>query len=511
MKRIVIPCSAAVLLLVSAAAGAAPKVTSEPNRIHPLDLSLRRGDSPETVRGPVILRLDNLNRLRYKAIIGQQVTLLDGPDLSVVGFIPDVAGAPAAAAAAVGEETATEGVASSLTAPHETDEEPCPPEVVESFSKRLAEIQQCLEAERLQVEALLANAKRAAAVLNTRLASVLRLIGESDQLLLANAGAIRLAAGVKKERSAIERDLGRATLPNADLVAEHRQTVESLIAGLADLPRADPKEPWATWIGDTDNYLAYSETRETATTLLARLDQLAPGSELVAAVEDVRSNLAAWARDLEALDDPQAYQIEIPVRCGYPYFKEKRTDYNLTLIDRTIADPEKNKTVEKLVTVVCPSNLTVSAGVAASGVRERDFGFASSTPDQPAPDDAPPLVNRIALLNESGEQINPTVLISTRLWELGQGAWGLHLTTGTVADYDNPDGGLRFGYLLGFSVSIKDQLLVTVGVQGSRVPELAGGFELGDIQPAGLDAVPVTKDWEFSWTLGLTYGIGGGG
>jgi hypothetical protein len=501
----------ALLLLVAGAVGATPRSDDPPDRTYPIDLSLRRGDSPETARGPVTLRLDNLNRLRYKVIIGQQVTLLDGPDLSIAGFIPDLAAAPAAVVAAAAPAPPGD-VAEALAAAAHDAGPPCPPADIPDFTGRLAEIQECLKAERLQVEAMLAGAARARTTLNDRRTSVLRLIGESDQVLLATNGAELLAAQVREERRAILRDLDDAAydFPDPGQVADHRVVLESLIAALADLPRADPNTAWATWIGETDNYLRYSETREAAAKLLSRLHQLSPDSDFVAAVEELESDLAAWERDLAGLEDPLAYQVLIPVRCGYPYFQEKRTDFNLTLIDRTIADPTKNKTIEKIVTVVCPSNVTVSAGVAAAEISERDFGFVSSTPDEPAPADAPALVNRIALLNESDEQINPAVLISTRLWELWGGAYGLHLTTGAVADYDNPDGGLRFGYLLGVSVSIKDQLLVTAGIQGSRVPALAGGFELDDVQPAGLDAVPVTKDWQFGWTLGLTYGIGGG-
>jgi hypothetical protein len=476
-----------------------------PRHTYVIDLSLRRGESPaEQVRGPVRLKLTNLDRVRYKAIVGQQVTVLDPTDISAGGFASPLA-APAASAAAAAAESARETAGEAVAAAAGGVPPTCPPTTA-GFSARLDDIRACLRVEEHAVAALLDSAEKAADLLAKQQKSVQRLLGESGQVLLADEGAALLAGQVRTELAAIAAARAEAMRlwPGPDLVARHDQAIADLDAALADLPRTPDNTPWRDWYGATDNYLLYARTREAIDDLATSLGKLDPDGDFVEGVEEVDGALAAWQRDLAGLDDPDAYAMTIDVRCGYPFFQEKRVDYNLTLIDRTVSDPAKNKSVEKLVTVVCPSNLKVSAGVGVADIAERDFGFVSSVENGM-------LVNEIGLLNESDQQINPVALISTRLLGLDAGgAFGLHATTGVVADYDNPEGGLRIGYLLGVSFSFRDSLLLTLAYQGMRVPALAGDFELGDPQVQGLDAVPVTKDWEFGWSIGLSYGLGGG-
>jgi hypothetical protein len=536
-----------VLLALAAPASAAEKCPSPctgcdaPGRIHTLDLSLRRGDTPEVVRGSVTLALVKLNKVRYDVAVGQQVTITDGPDLSLAGLIPDFSAAvPEVAAAAEGSApevaAAVAGVAAAPTpaersAASERLEQAaanivCPPTTGE-LDDQIKAIGHCLGVEAGRVANLLASAKDSRARLHGRSKSVGELVAQSDQTLLAEKGGELLAASVKAELGVIAADLAdaQALWPNPRQVAHRRAAIEELAKALADLPiEPIPQrlEHWSDWIKKTPNYIRYRELQADAQKLLDALKALDKDSEIDKAYHDLVAKLKAWQALLNGLGDPKAYAICIPVRCGYPFFKETTFDYTLTLVDRTVEDKTKNKTTEKLAQVVCPSNVTVSGGITLAHITERDFGFVASLPDPPATEPAngdggdveeppPALVNRIGIKNQGEEQINPAVLISTRLHSFDDaGAYGLHLTAGSMADFDNPDGGLQFGYLLGVTVSFKDNFLLTGGYAASRVPELAGGFSVGDVQPPGLDEVPVTKEWEFDWVVGVTYKLGGG-
>ena len=82
------------------------------------------------------------------------------------------------------------------------------------------------------------------------------------------------------------------------------------------------------------------------------------------------------------------------------------------------------------------------------------------------------------------------------------------MSAGTVLDLDNPESDLSLGYMLGLTLSIKDDFFVTVGKQAIRIPELAGGFALGDPVPQGLEEPPLEQEWDISWAVALTYKLG---
>jgi hypothetical protein len=495
-------------------------------RDHVIDLAIRRGESPEIVRGPVTLKLRNINLVRYEATIGQTVTLADGPDLSLPGFIPAIAKAVPKATPAV-TPAARDAAKTTMTTSFGGPTSECPPRSGE-LSARLDGIQTCLGLSATTAMVLLEQADEVRDRLNARSKSVNQLVADSGQKLMAAGGAELLTDAVGTELDSLGNDLISTdpSWPSADEVKKVQQAVESLRKALDDLPFATLDEgsvSWSEWIKVSANYIRYRELQQDVRQVAEKIGQLAEGSDLSKAHKAVRADLVAWKRVLTGLDQGTPFEMSIPVPCGYPFFQQKTVEYTLTLVDRTIADKSKNKTVEKIANVVCPSNVTVTGGVGASGIDERDFGFVPSLPDPADPNapmegmdpgnEAPALVTRIGLDNESSRQVNPTVLISTRLGtfrRLGdEGAYSWHLTAGSVFDFDSPDSNVAIGYVLGLSFSFKDSTFITLGTQASRVSELAGGFKLGDQQPMGLDKVPLTKEWSFDWFVGLTYRLGG--
>jgi hypothetical protein len=492
------------LLLVLVTLGASPGMAETVS----IDAAIRRADPPEIVRGPVTMRFDNLNKVRYQISIGQNVVFIDGPDLSLVNLIPDldleVPDVPAMTTTAVQPSpTAADDPSAAADAP------PPPPQcpaATGGVAERFAALHACLSKEAVQVQNLVDHAKQAVASVNAQAKQTRELVAESDQILLANQGAALLATQVRELRKSIDDALtgAKRNWPTPALLAEHERTIIGLRKGLDDLSFVSD---WQPWITTTHNYIAFRDLEAAAAKHLAALASLVPESDLGKDYARLAKDLATWYQALGPLADAEAYSVEVEVTCGYPFIKEKRVDFLLTRIDRTASDPAKSTSTEKLVQVVCPSRFTVSGGIAASGIVEQDFDFVS------VPDGNGGLVSTIDVVRESDEQINPVLLISTRLgsldWSHAPGAYGFHLSAGTVADYDNPEGGLKLGYLLGLSLSLMDDFLLTGGVQASRVGELADGYMRGDLQPMGLSEVPVTKAWHFDWVLGITYKIGG--
>ena len=381
----------------------------------------------------------------------------------------------------------------------------CPP-TTGTVGGRVAALQGCASKEAASIQNMLASAKTADATLGAQTNSVLTLVAESDQELLREGGADLLAAQVGAEEMAITNALAsaKASWPTARMFAEHARAVAALGKAFDDLAF---ESGWSGWVGKTAHYLQVQDLRQALADLGEGLDLLAPDGDLAKSYASRRVKLEEWKKILEPLKSVKRFGMVVNVECGFPFFKEKVSEYKIARVDRTISDASKNRSTQALAQVVCPSRFSVSAGIAATGIVEQDYGFVQVP-------GANGLESQITVTHRSNEQINPVALISARLgslpWGKSAGAYGLHLSAGTVADYDNPDGGLKFGYVLGLSLSVYDHFLITGGVQGSRVGELDGGYQLDDPQPMGLTEVPVTNEWRFDWTLGLTYKLGGG-
>lgn len=252
--------------------------------------------------------------------------------------------------------------------------------------------------------------------------------------------------------------------------------------------------------------------------LVGGVAKYAKGAELEKAQAALRADLRGWLPHLRSLSE-NSFQIVHQVDCGFPYFASRTTKLHVVLVDRLETDKSKATQTVQVAEVQCPSHFSVTAGVGVALIDERDFDFVeapapppppppSTTPPSPppaVPDDGDGLTKVFGFNNRSSEQINPTFLISTRLVQCQTA--DLNLSFGTVLDLDRPDSSAVFGYLGGLTLSVKDQLFMTLGVQAQRVPELAGGFEIGQEVPPDLTAPPLEANWDFGPVLSVTYKV----
>jgi hypothetical protein len=493
MRRRIRPLISLALLWVVTISSSAAAPTQK------IDLSIRRTDNPDVIKGPVTLELVNVNRLRYEIAIGLDVRLTDGPDLSLVGFIPDLPEAPA--------------VAPPPPTPPGPESEAVVDKEEATIQEIVDDIQSCLSTESKMIGGLVALAEESSRVLSQRLASIEKLLTSSDQTLSLDDGGTALAAKVRAERAALETEIKANSWPSAAEVGKHRKKIEDIIRQLEELPilKSSAFSEWINTEPPLVNYVLYQDLKGKAPKLLTALASIAPGSEAQKGFAQLVKNLRDSDRVLADVTTADAFQKTIVVACGYPYFKNKTFEYKVTRIDRTISDPAKAKSVEALITVECPSHFSISGGIGASEAEERDFAFVSArndngTPKEPQDDT---LQTQFGLENSGDRQVNPLFLINTRLIRIDpKRAFNLHVSAGTVLDLDNPESDLSLGYMLGLTLSIKDDFFVTVGKQAIRIPELAGGFALGDPVPQGLEEPPLENEWDISWAVALTYKLG---
>lgn len=354
----------------------------------------------------------------------------------------------------------------------------------------------------------------------------------SDRLI-ADKRVDDVLGGLGAIRDLIEQAL-RSSWPSTSALAEW---LDALAAEIDALPKLAGYHDW--WHGcDVVRAVCNWEREESAgldlTALTEALPKYAMDEELEKAQADLRAELRSWLPHLQSLS-ARSFEIVHRVDCGFPFFASRTTKVHVVLVDRLETDGSKASRTVQVAEVECPSHFSVTAGVGAALIDERDFAFVAA-PAPPPPDggqaddeeggddengedddedgedddeggedEGNGLTKVFGFTNRSSEQINPTFLISTRLIQCRTA--DLHLSFGTVLDLDRPDSSAVFGYLGGLTLSVKDQLFMTLGVQAQRVPELTGGFEIGKEVPPDLTEPPLEANWDFGPVLSVTYKV----
>lgn len=533
-----------------------------PKHKREIDLTVER-KNPLLVEGPSELTLKPLNRLRYDVVLGDEVVTGAGPDLSVLGFIPALpAAVKTAAAKEVSKPTEGAGTAASGKAVMEKAARVMSREVRSgdrvSYEDLLAQFRSELFAqpvaglvawasawrsplERLQIrdQHLVEHVfLRLQAEVSAAEADLDEIRTDATATKLALEGARDRLHGLVRRSDQILRDSPAGVAELIREIALVRPVVDSAVASKWPRPKVEELatklrqigdefeklqvlEGFSTWRQECDpiaglcNGRRYKAALEDVDRLSEALSFFFQGGEAWKAQSELRAGLETWSSRLGALREASFVQKH-RVACDYPFFRSRTNKVYLVLTDRLEQDSSKATRTIQVAEIECPSHFSVTAGVGVARIDERDIAFvAAPAPAEPddeeegdeeeGDEDTAGLTKVFGFENRSEEQINPTFLISTRLCQ--RPSWDVHLSFGTTLDFDRPKDGSVFGYLGGATLTIKDQLFMTLGLQGQRVPELAGGFEIGDEVPADLTAPPLEKDWAFGPVFAVTYKV----
>jgi len=152
-----------------------------------------------------------------------------------------------------------------------------------------------------------------------------------------------------------------------------------------------------------------------------------------------------------------------------------------------------------MVIFVCPAAISVSAGIGFSSVKQRDFFFAPTVISGRN-------TSVFALKDRSSARPLPLVLVNTRLCDFNDNL-GLHFSTGVGVDLKTGQTGTEIDYVVGLSLLVRNQFFVTLGGNITRVPELIGGFQIGQEVPAGISEPPLQKNLRGGVAFTFTYRI----
>jgi hypothetical protein len=454
----------------------------------------------EEVRGPAIIRLKNVNVIRYNVQVSQTVSFTAGPDLTLP-FIPPVPKAPA-------QQTAQPaGGAGGLAAG-----DPCAPATLSAAIKanNLGALVNCSPTRILQAVVITLNDYEADRVnqiqnpiddairtMESAKGRITVFVTNSDSLL-CTLGPSGVLAGINGVVAEIDLALGQNWPHNEIAQLQGRLNVlNNVLNGFIINPSADERATIAL-------------IRARIAELQSLLTSVNASSESARQYQEARVKISGWKDHLMAIRGRGEEAFTIPdfeVGCGFAFDRNKRTKVEIIMQDR-LAAPGTPAPPREIVTVVCSSPLSVSAGFGFSMNDEMDIAFVQSTKtvtdDMGQPSEV--VINRFGFRNRSSFRTLPVILLNTRLYEPSD-LFAVHASVGAAVDIKSGDAGTDVEYIVGPSVSFWRSLFITGGLHIGREQRLVGGFEIGDEVPMGIDAPPIEKEWKRGVAVTFTFKI----
>lgn len=437
--------------------------------------------SGDKVRGPVTVKVTNVNILRYDAQLGSTVTFTAGPDLSSLGIVPSIP-KPDAKTDKTAKTPAPPGLLAATVNPIDS-----------AFNAIVDRLDKAEDA----VADLMADIDKKNEKVRLDGARIKTLVESSDAVLRGDGGPLALVNAISTVLLNI----------NPDGVSWPATDIEILKGKLAvlrnDLDALKALDGWSTWYSTKG--AAYEATKARVVELQTGLKAIDSTSDVAKKFNDALDNVRRWAVILTGVQNGGAngFTLTTDACCGFSFGDTKSNKIELIKTDR-LAAPGTASTRDEIVTVECTTPFSISGGFGFSSVDEREFVFVSSKP--PAGGTDP--VNTFGFKNRSSFRTIPLILINTRLKEWND-TFALHASAGAGVDIKTgqPADGTDIEFIVGGSISFKRSFFVTTGVHVGRVSTLAGGFNLGDTVPSGLSAPPIEKTWKPGFIVAFTYKI----
>jgi hypothetical protein len=269
-----------------------------------------------------------------------------------------------------------------------------------------------------------------------------------------------------------------------------------------------PANVWAAWYAA--NQAAYEHVDTRITQLQEFLEAVGHESEQARAFRQHKRWLAAWRAHLTTIEREKedAFVLsDYPANCGFRFGSTKEIKVELVKRDR-LAARDADEIKQEVVTVECSAPLSVSGGFGFSSIEEREFKFVQSTKTvvDDMGNESQVVINRFGFENLSSFRMVPVILLNTRFWEPSD-TIAAHASAGAAVDIKSGEAGTDVEFIVGPSLSFWRTFFVTGGLHVGRVPSLAGGFNIDDEVPEGVDAPPIEKTWKKAFVVTFSYKI----
>ena len=207
-------------------------------------------------------------------------------------------------------------------------------------------------------------------------------------------------------------------------------------------------------------------------------------------------------RAAKVMHDKTQSELSESIDCG---FRSRKEELNLLIFD-LFPEEDTNKAVVTempMVTFVCEHPISFSTGVFSSLLNEMEFDYRPMFNKGVDEKSNPTATDAIGFNNKSEFRVMPGVMINTLIYQLSNSI-DIHLSFATLADLGGEQG-TNLEFIFGGSIGFKKSVFLTMGAHVGRVPELQGGFDIGDPKIEGLDSVPTQKSYEVGLGFGISY------
>lgn len=475
-------------ILVCASLLATPPAYAQKHKIEVINASSTA--EGEKIRGPRSVRLTHVNRIRYRVEVRTKAKFTAGPSLALP-FIPQIPGGG-------GGGDDTDAGASADSASNKLRQVPGRIGGENDFRQATEALDALI---RFRLSNIQNPISRAIADTNRASAATKNFVLETDSLLAGQTGTQTVLARLA--------DNG-PLMTQVDNALQHEwpdEAINRFLSGLNllenSLGRIDLE-----WLAANkervEGLLARIKAQRDEVTTLSHNDD---EDGKAAKFDAVQRSLSAW-RDIfneaRVQGEPYFNLPYVEASCNFAFDQNKETEVILVRQDR-LAAADSEPSEQTLVTVVCSSPFSISGGFGMSRIAEREFVFVPST--KTVTEDGQTtqkIINRFGFKNNSSFRMIPLLLLNTRVHEWNDTV-ALHVSAGAGVDIKTGEAGTDVEFIAGPSISFKRSLFVTSGVHFGRVPKLAGGFEVGQEVPEGIDQPPVEKAWKPGFVIAITY------
>jgi hypothetical protein len=198
---------------------------------------------------------------------------------------------------------------------------------------------------------------------------------------------------------------------------------------------------------------------------------------------DIGLRTGMTQQEIDQADITSAFHAQTQVKCGVLFNQTANTTINLVTADLGPTLEGNDPTIRAqggFVTVSCASPFSVSAGVAFSTIRQKEFAIVKSSG---GPGNPP--VNIFGTTSDSKINPMPIGMVHVRLAEWQRHKYAVHGSFGVAGNIQGQSaGGSSAEFLPGVSFSFWRTMYVSVGPHIGTKAELGGGFKEGDIVPA---------------------------
>ncbi|HTT32498.1 MAG TPA: hypothetical protein VMH48_02755 [Methylomirabilota bacterium] len=352
--------------------------------------------------------------------------------------------------------------------------------------------------------------RTAAASLDDLIARLREFIAHSDESV-GSGHFDALVAQIKTHKDEIDRVIGGGSGWKAtDDIVRMIHAAQNDWANFS----VDHPEAFTEAATKTDNTTKYNALKTQLDDLETKALQQASGSDASKAVGKNVGLLAYW-RDVFAgflapdgsvpKDSSAKFMVHQDVPCRTVFNMNRTVAVKLTIGDRLpVFDGQQisTQTHDAFVTVTCTSPFSLSAGVAFSSIEQREFAIVQSAP----PAGSTTLVNKFGYSAKSAFHPLPLAMAHMRFYESDSHRYAVHATFGVAANIQGSNaGGSNAEYLPGLSFSLFRTMYLTAGVHIGKQASLAGGFNVGDVVPAGITSPPLQTSYKVGAGFAVTF------